>query len=411
MAISERLKRFHIRPEVLEQHDEIVRLRRDIHRHPELGFQERRTAGIVAATLKGMDVEVTEGVAETGVVGLIRGARPGPTILVRADMDALPLQEENTRDYVSTVAHCMHACGHDGHVSMALAVARVLARRRDGIAGNVKMVFQPAEEGPGGARPMIDAGVLTGPDVDLALGMHMWNEFPVGHIGVQDGATMAAADHFTLTITGTGGHGAQPQRTVDPIVTAAHVVTALQTVTSRRVDPFQSVVLTVGAIHGGKAHNIIPERVTLDGTVRTMDPAMRDQLPDMIRRIVRGVTDAMAASFELDYVYGYPVTANDPDVCELVRGCARGVLGHDGKVRGVRTMGGEDMAYFLQAVPGCFFFIGCCNAEQGLHFPHHSPRFDFDEDALLVGAELMLAAVERALATTVPRADARTLAR
>jgi len=395
-----------IRPAVAEMHEEMIRVRRDLHRHPEVGFEERRTAGIVAQTLRDLGgIDVTEEVAKTGVVGLIRGGRPGPTILVRADMDALPLQEENATEYVSTTPCVMHACGHDAHVSMGLAVARYFSARREGLGGNVKMVFQPAEEGPGGAKPMIDAGVMQGPDVDLALGLHVWNEMPVGHVGVQDGAMMASADHFTLTITGRGGHGAQPHRTVDPIVTAAHVVTALQSIKSRRVDPFDSAVVTVGAIHGGKAHNIIPERVELNGTVRSLSSSLRDELPRHLEQIVRGVCGAFGATYELDYKFGYPVTENHAEVAEMVRGCARRVVGGQGRIVGARTMGGEDMSYFLREVPGCFFFVGSANPEKGLVHPHHSPRFDIDEDVLLVGAEVMVSAVEEALART-PAAQA-----
>jgi len=341
------------------------------------------------------------------VVGLIRGKGPGPTILVRADMDGLPLQEENQREYASQTPTVMHACGHDGHVSSALAVARYFASRSDSFAGNVKVVFQPAEEGPGGAKPMIEAGVMRGPDVDLAFGLHLWNELPVGHIGITDGPMMAAADHFRLTLIGRGGHGAHPHKTVDPIVTAAHVITALQTIPSRSIDPFHSVVVTVGAIAGGKAHNIIPPRVILDGTVRSLDPGVRDELESHMHRVVRGITDGMGATYELEYVRGYPVTANNPEVCEMVRGCARNVLATAGRIEAPRTMGGEDMSYFLNEVPGCFFFVGSSNPREGLDHQHHSPRFDFDERALMLGAEIMVAAVEKALATAPIRKSPR----
>lgn len=394
---SERLKRFNIRSDVLQMREELVHIRRDLHRHPELGFQEHRTAGVVSTRLRDLGLEVTEGVARTGVVGLLRGKTGGPTVLVRADMDALPLEENNQTDYASETPQVMHACGHDGHVAMGLGAARWMAAHRDEIAGNVKFVFQPAEEGPGGAKPMIEAGVLENPRVDVALGLHLWSNLPLGHIGVTDGPTLACTDHLALDIIGVGGHGAQPQRTVDPIVVAAHVITALQTIASRKVDPFDAVVVTFGAIHAGKAGNVIPERVELKGTVRAMHPALRDQLPPMLHRIIAGVCDAFEARFDLRYEHGYPATVNNPEVAAMVRASAREVLGEAGEIVVVRTMGGEDMSYFLNAVPGCFFFMGCNNHERGLIHPHHSPRFDFDEDVLPLGVEVMVRSICAAL--------------
>ena len=394
---SSPLEHFDIRPEILEMRDELICMRRDLHRHPELGLREVRTAGLVASALRTLGLDVTEGVAGTGVIGLLRGATAGRTVLVRADMDALPLDEENEVPYASTVPGRMHACGHDGHVSMGLGVARILATRREHLAGTVKFVFQPAEEGPGGALPMIEAGVLHDPEVDYCLGLHLWNELPVGRVGVLDGPIMASSDEFVITIRGRGGHGAQPQRVVDPVVTAAHVIVALQTIASRRVDPLQSVVVTVGAIHGGQAPNIVPERIEMRGTVRAMDPELRERLPEMLEELVRGVTSAMGATYELDYARGYPVVVNDIALSDLVRSCARDVLRTDGRVVPCQTMGSEDMAFFLRAVPGCFFFLGSANPERGLHHPHHSPRFDFDEQAMPLGVEIMVRAVEAAL--------------
>lgn len=392
---SEQLKPFDIRPEVLDMAEGVVEMRRDLHRNPELGFEEHRTADMAARELSALGFEVTQGVAKTGVVGLLRGARPGPTVLVRADMDALPLQEHNDTAYASCVPQTMHACGHDGHVTMALGVARLLSRRKAHLAGNVKLVFQPAEEGPGGAEPMIEAGVLEGPKVDVALGIHLWTPLPVGQIGVTQGAFMAAADQFELTILGVGGHGAQPDRTIDPIVVSAHVVTALQSIVSRRSDPFDSVVVTVGSIHGGTANNIIPDRVVIEGTVRALEPAVRERLEPAIRAIVKGVCDAFGARFELNYIKGYPPTINNPDVTAMVAECTRGA---QAQAVTCRTMGGEDMSYFLNRVPGCFFFVGCGNEKKGFTHPHHSPFFDFDEDALTLGVEVMLRAVDSALA-------------
>ena len=393
--IPEQLKAYDIRPEVVDMREQIVQTRRDLHQNPELGFEEHRTAEMAARELRALGLEVTEGVAKTGVVGLLRGARPGPTVLVRADMDALPMQEHNDVPYASKNPHAMHACGHDGHVAMALAVARLLSARKNDIAGNVKLVFQPAEEGPGGAEPMIEAGVLEGPKVDVALGIHLWTPLAVGQVGVTQGAFMAAADQFHLTILGVGGHGAQPDRTIDPIVVSAHVVTALQSIVSRRSDPFDSVVVTVGSIHGGTANNIIPDRVVIEGTARALEPTVRERLEPAIHGLVRGVCDAFGARFDLQYIKGYPPTINDPDVTAMVAECTRQA---QGKPVICRTMGGEDMSYFLDKVPGCFFFVGCGNEAKGFHHPHHSPFFDIDEDALLLGAEVMLRAIDGALA-------------
>jgi len=394
-VISEQLKPFHIRPEVLDLNEQLVEVRRDLHRHPELGFQEHRTAEVVARDLRALGFEVTEGVARTGVVGILRGERPGRTVLVRADMDGLPLREQSDASYVSQTGNTMHACGHDGHVSMALATARVLAGRRRGLEGTVKFVFQPAEEGPGGAEPMIEAGVLDGPKVDVALGIHLWAPLPVGQIGVTQGPFMAAADNFDITVLGVGGHGASPHTSVDPIVVSAHLVTALQTIVSRRSDPFESVVVTVGSIHGGTANNIIPDRVVLHGTARALAPEVRDQMERRIGEVVKGICEAFGARYEYRYHYSYPPTVNDSAVTALVADCVR-----EAQAAPVicRTMGGEDMSYFLNRVPGCFFFVGCGNPSRGITHPHHSPFFDIDEDALPLGVEVMLRAVDAALA-------------
>lgn len=383
-------------PAVREQFDEMIRTRRDLHRNPELGFQEQRTSGFIAERLEKLGLEVTRA-AGTGVVGLLRGGRPGKTLLIRADIDALPLQERGTADYCSQVPNVMHACGHDAHIAAALAAAKVLAGERERLAGNVKFMFQPAEEGPGGAEPMIEAGVLDDPKVDAAVALHVWNDLPVGTLAVRPGPVMAAADELRITVLGKGGHGASPHETVDPIVVAAHLVTALQTIASRQIDPLSSVVVSICSIHAGKAFNIIPPECELLGTVRSFDPAIRAALPRRIERIVEGVTGAFEATYRMTYRHGYPPTVNDREMTAFVRECANAVPSVRHVVEGEVSMGGEDMAYVLQKVPGCYFMVGSSNAARGIDSPHHSPTFDVDEQCIPIGAEVFCEIARRYL--------------
>lgn len=387
--------RVSLEPEVLALAEELSAVRRDLHRHPELGFEEVRTSRLVAARLRALGLEVTEGVAKTGVVGLLRGARPGRTLLLRADMDGLPLQEATGAPYASTIPGRMHACGHDGHVAMLLGAARVLARRRERLGGAVKFVFQPAEEGPGGAKPMIEAGVMEGPRVEAAFGLHLSNDLPVGRLGIRSGPVLAAADRFELTIRGQGGHGALPHQTVDAIVVGAHVVTALQEVVSREVAPTHPAVVSVGTIQGGSNYNIIAAELRLTGTLRAFDPKVRDELPRRVERIVRGVTEAFRAGCEFAYLPGYPPTVNDEGMSRFAAEVASEVVGAEGVMAQEPIMGAEDMSYFLAAAPGCFVFLGSADPDRGLHRPHHSPLFDFDESALPLGVQLLVRTAER----------------
>lgn len=375
----------------------MVETRREIHRHPEPGFEEHRTAELVAGRLRALGLEVRTGLAKTGVLGVLRGAKPGKTLLVRADMDALPLTEETGRAFASQRAGFMHACGHDAHVSIALGAAEALVARRGELAGNVVFCFQPAEEGPGGALPMIEQGALRSPSVDACVGLHVWNDLPVGQIGVRPGPLMASVDEVEITLSGGGGHGAAPHQTRDLVVAAAHIVTALQTVKSRRIDPQDPVVVTIAAIHGGHAFNIIPDRVTLRGTIRTFDAKVRDRVEEEVRALVTGVGAAFGAKVDVRYRRGYPTTVNDKAWSQLVSEAAAEVVGEGAVVEPRRTMGGEDMSYFLERVPGCFFFLGTRNPDKGLEAPHHSPRFDVDEDALAIGAQTFLRVIERYL--------------
>uniref|UniRef100_A0A832IDR8 Amidohydrolase n=1 Tax=Pseudothermotoga hypogea TaxID=57487 RepID=A0A832IDR8_9THEM len=388
-----------IEPEVLKLKDEVVQLRRTFHMYPEIEFDLHRTSQIVADYLESLGLEVKRNVAKTGVVGLLKGAKPGKTIMLRADMDALPLQELNDVPYKSKIDGAMHACGHDGHTAMLLVAAKVLASRRNELCGNVKFVFQPSEERfpPGGALPMIEEGVLENPKVDFAFGIHLWNALPVGTVGVRAGALLAAADEFRIVLKGKGGHGAYPHVCKDPVVTASELVLAMQTLVSRSVDPLESAVVTVGKIHAGTAFNIIPETTTLEGTVRTLNEQVRDTIKHRMKQMVRGICDAYGMDFELDYKDGTAVLINDPELTKLVRKVAEEVVGKDKVIEVPPSMGGEDMSFFLQRVPGVFYLVGSANPEKGLDKPHHSPYYDFDEDALIVGVQMHVSLVTKLL--------------
>ena len=380
----------------------VIADRRDFHQHPEMGFQEVRTSGIVAERLRALGVEdVRTGIAKTGVTGLIRGTAGGTgrTVLLRADMDALPIQEENAVDYRSQHEGVMHACGHDGHTAMLLGTARLLQERRNTFAGTVKVLFQPAEEGGGGAKVMIDEGVLEDPKVDAAFGIHVAQEVPVGTIELRAGPAMAASDSFTFVIQGKGGHGARPQATVDPIAVGAQIVVALQTIVSRELDPTHQGVVTVGAFRAGEAANVIPDTAELRGTVRSFTPENRQLLAERIEAIVRGVAAAMRAEVDFRYRFGYPPTVNDAAMTELVRGAVGAVVGAERVIDGPQHMGAEDFSYFLERVPGCFWFVGSKNEERGLVWGHHHPRFDIDEAALGIGIESVVATTLRYLSS------------
>ncbi|MEB3293921.1 MAG: M20 family metallopeptidase [Synechococcales bacterium] len=384
-----------VRLEIRELHPQIIAWRRCIHQQPELGFQEKVTAEFIAEKLTSWGIEYQTGIAQTGIVATISGDRPGKVLAIRADMDALPIQELNSVEYRSQRDGVMHACGHDGHVAIALGTARYLATHRN-FAGTVKMIFQPAEEGPGGAEPMVQAGVLQNPDVDAIVGLHLWNQLPLGTVGVRSGALMAAVETFNCTIRGKGGHGAIPQQTVDSIVVAAQVVTALQTIVSRNVDPIESAVVTIGKFHAGTACNIIADSAQLSGTVRYFNPNYVHFFQQRIEQVIAGVCQTYGATYELDYRKLYPALINDEQMTTLVRSVAETAIESPlNVVPNCQTMGGEDMSYFLNAVPGCYFFLGSANAARGLTFPHHHPRFDIDETALALGVELFVRCVER----------------
>jgi len=368
--------------------ERLVATRRDLHRHPELAYEERRTAQIVADRLRGEGLSPREGVARTGVTAEVG---KGGGLLVRADMDGLPLQEASGAPYASEVPGRMHACGHDGHVAISLAVAARLARSRP--AGGVRMLYQPAEEGANGALACVHDGVLDG--ISRAVGLHLWTSLPFGTVGVNRGALMAAVDEFTIDVEGRGGHGASPHEAADPVLAAARIVEALQSVVSREINPLDAAVVTVGTIHGGTAFNVIPGSVRLTGTARSFTEIAGRALPQKVERIVMGTASACGVRATLEYKRLNGATVNDPGVADAVIAVARRVLGEENVETDTRTLGGEDMSEFLNRVPGCFFLVGA--GRDGELRPHHSPEFDFDERALAVGTVLM-EAVARELA-------------
>lgn len=375
--------------EALAMQDELVERRRDFHRHPELAFQEVRTAGIVATALNELGLEVQTGVGKTGVIGMLEGDHDGPTLLVRADMDALPILEENKTDYVSSNSGVMHACGHDGHTTIGLAVARMLSERRSDIHGRIKFVFQPAEEIGQGAQAMISDGALTSPRPDYSIGLHLWNDMPIGEVGVTAGPCMSAADIWRCTITGRGGHGANPNQTRDPILAAAQVITALQSIVSRNVDALDSAVVTVGSLHAGDAFNVIPDTAELKGTLRTYLKSTKDLVHQRVREICEGVAAAMGCAADLELIPMTVTVNNNPDIADRIAGIAARQVGSNNVHRDVRTMGSEDVSLFMDDIPGCYFFVGSANAERGLNYPHHNARFDIDEAALPIAAAIL----------------------
>jgi len=385
-------KNIHIRKEIEDIAQTIISTRRDIHQHPELGFQEFRTAELIANRLTEMGIDNQTNIGKTGVVGTINGANPGQTIALRADMDALPIQETTDIPYKSVKDGVMHACGHDGHIAMLLGVAEVLVQKKEIIKGTVKLIFQPAEEGEGGAKLMIEDGCLNG--VDEIYGIHLWNYQDFGTIGIQHGPVMAAADGFKIDIKGIGGHGATPQGTVDAIVVASHLINTLQTIVSRNTNPLENTVVTVGKIEGGSNFNIITESVHLEGTTRAYTKENRNMIKQRMQEIIDGTAKAFGAEIDFEYRDGYPPTINHPNPTETMKTSAEKIVG-EGVCKPFLSMGGEDFSYFGQKIPASYGFIGSLPTNlKPEEIPHHSPHFNFEEDAMLVGASLLLQIID-----------------
>jgi amidohydrolase len=380
-------------------HDHAVRLaertvatRRDLHAHPEIAFEEVRTMGVIEARLAQAGLDPRVGVGGTGVVAVWDGGRAGPTVLVRADMDALPVPDDKTVDYRSTIEGRNHACGHDGHVAVALSACEVLLARADRLRGRIVFVFQPAEEIVRGAAAMLEDGALDGVEVDHVVGLHLSSMHPSGVVAVREGPAMAAADTFRIVVRGRGGHAAKPNETIDPIVVLAETVSALQTLVSREVDPADQAVVSVTRVAAGSAFNIIPESAEAAGTIRTFDPDTRDRLWARLREVAEGVAAAHGATAEVEVIAGSPAVVNDEAATERLRRVAAGIVGPERVIRPDRIMGGDDMALWLQRAPGCYFFVGTRGGEASA-WPHHHPRFDLDEAVLPLAVELLSAAV------------------
>jgi amidohydrolase len=372
--------------------ERIVALRRDIHREPELGFDTEKTAGKVLAALEGLPLDIVTGVAENGIVATLKGEGYGPTVALRADMDALPILEDTGLPFASETEGKMHACGHDGHTSMLVGAAHALSGMRDRLGGNVKFIFQPAEEGGGGGKVMVDEGVAD--DISSIFALHLWPGLPFGKVATKAGPIMAAADAFEMEVKATGSHGAMPHLGSDAISIAAQVVTALQTIVSREVDPVEPAVLTVGEIGAGTAFNVIPDKAHLGGTVRTLNADLRQRMPRRMEELARGIAKGMRGDVALDYTFSYPVTVNDEAAANLALGVAEDLFGGESVLElPSPSMGAEDFSYFLESLPGAFIWLGIGEDVSGLH----TPKFAFDEEILPRGSALLAALAIEAL--------------
>ncbi|MGG4144198.1 amidohydrolase [Paenibacillus algorifonticola] len=374
-----------------QQKEQLVAWRRDLHQYPETGFEEVRTSGIVAEHLRQLGLEVQTNIGKTGVVALLRGEKPGPTIALRADMDALPIEDLKNVPYKSKIPGKAHLCGHDAHTSMLMGAAQLLAGIGKPASGNIKFVFQPAEEGLAGAKSMMDDGVLQNPAVDVMAGLHVFPALPTGSISVTKEVAFASADSIKIKVIGKGGHAARPHEGVDAITVAAQVISALQHVASRLVDPLEPVVVTIGKINGGYMGAAIAPEVEMVGTVRTLTPAVRDRMPQLLEDIIRGVTSSFGADYELNYQMGYPVVQNDEAMVDFLTSTSEQVLGGKKWIYVKPSMGGEDFAFYSEAVPSVFFRLGVGSGEAYTSYPLHHPQFDLDEAALPYGAAMLSA--------------------
>ncbi len=386
-----------LRERIYEMKDWLVEIRRTIHIHPELGFEEFETSKLVSEWLERFGLHVEKGLAKTGVVGLLEGKEPGRTVAVRADMDALPLEEANQVPYASKIKGKMHACGHDAHVAILLGIAKFFSSMRDRVKGNIKWIFQPAEEGGGGGRVMVEEGVLENPKVDAIFGAHVFPFLPIGKVGIYEREGLAAADRFTIKIIGKGGHAAAPHVSKDPILAVGHLITQIHSIVSRSINPLDSAVVTIGKVSGGTAFNIIPDEVELMGTVRSLNSQVREELKLRIEQMVQGIVRSFGMDYRFEFEYGYPVLTNDLEMSKLVASaCSKGIGKENIEVL-KPSMGAEDFAYYLERCPGSYFRLGCRNEEKGIVHPYHSSLFDIDEDVLPFGVEMFIRIIDQFL--------------
>jgi amidohydrolase len=386
-----------VKEKIAEMKDWLVETRRTIHMNPELGFEEVETSRLIAGYLEKFGLQVKTGMAKTGVIGLLKGGKPGKTVAIRADMDALPMEEANQVPYRSKVKGKMHACGHDAHVTILLGVARLFSSMGNQVQGNIKWVFQPAEEGGGGGRVLTEEGVLENPKVDAIFGAHLFPDLKIGRVGIHEKEGLAATDRFVIKMIGRGAHGAYPHLSRDPIAAVGHLITQVHTIVSRNISPLDSAVITVGKVTGGTAFNIIPDEAEILGTVRSLSQNVREELKSRMEQVTQGVAKSFGIDYDFDFQYGYPALINDPEMSRLVAAaCAKGIGKEN--VEFIRpSMGGEDFAYYLQKVPGSFFRLGCRNEEKGIVNPFHSSRFDIDEDVLPFGVEIFARIIDEYL--------------
>ena len=376
---------------VTQVFEEATRLRRLFHENPELGYEEHHTSRVISDYLSENGIEVKKGIAGTGVLGILRGQKPGPVIALRSDMDALPIQEQTSAPFSSKVQNVMHACGHDMHMAMLLGAAKALAMVRDRIEGTIKFIFQPAEEMLAGGKRMVEEGALSEPDVDCIYGFHVWPDLPIGKFGFKSGPLMASMDSFSVTLKGKAGHGAAPHQGIDAIIGGAHVISGLQSIISRETDPLDSVVLTIGTLSAGTGFNIIPEKATFQGTVRTLKEDVRQRVAGDFSRVVEGMSSAMRLEPEINYQFGYPVTSNQKDHTDFAKGQAIGLFGEQAAVVLEQpSMVSEDFSFYLQQVPGSFILLGVGDGAGG-SYKLHNERFLPDEEAMKYGIGLYLA--------------------
>jgi amidohydrolase len=377
--------------------DWLVEIRRTIHMNPELAYEEVQTSELVYHWLAAFGLRVEKGSAKTGVVGLLEGREGGKTVAVRADMDALPLEEANSVPYASKIKGKMHACGHDAHVTILLGVAKYFASIRGQLKGNIKWIFQPAEEGGAGGKLMVEEGVLENPKVDAIFGAHIFPLLPTGKVGIHEREGLAATDRFRIKVIGKGGHGAHPHLAKDPILAAGHLITQIHSIVSRNISPLDSGVVSIGKIHGGTAPNIIPDEVELAGTVRSLNPQVQEGLKSRVEEVIKGVVHSFGMDYRFEFEYGYPILINDPGMSRLVAAaCAKGIGKENVEVL-KPSMGGDDFAYYLKKVPGSYFRLGIRNEAKGIVHPFHSSLFDIDEEVLPFGVEMFVRIIDQYL--------------